>query len=362
MLQAEIYNVSYHFKRELYRPMLSSLTRKRTRKALAVVFFLACIGTVSWAVFVSYSEETTDWFLNFDSLREDPKVYRVNVYSIDEVAGKALANVQVKVEKVSFVEAPKLRGPIDGKFLLSDINVLTGPMRVQDFGPTFEAIGFMTLTGSLDATPPNVPTPEFTDTTLRTSQEEFSLLGEPKFYPFDEYVVIGSVSATVLASPDHSHFFEVKGDHTEVYLRAPNFVMKGASDSELLALTRRRSSDEEVRIQRRLLTDNSEKRKRIFAVVLQRPFFLRFFATFMLVLTVATIAYNAVAAEVHTFALRALGYFVGLWAVRQILVSGGPKVFTAVDYVVLLLYTALVAILVGKKLWSNSDSRMNPPA
>jgi len=83
---------------------------------------------------------------------------------------------------------------------------------------------------------------------------------------------------------------------------------------------------------------------------------------FLLVITVASATYYAFASEVKAFALQALGYFVGLWAVRQVLVAGGPKTFTVVDYTVLLLYALLASVLIGKALWGTSIRGFNPPA
>jgi hypothetical protein len=132
--------------------------------------------------------------------------------------------------------------------------------------------------------------------------------------------------------------------------------MRGASDQELLdwpsPYDLRNSTEESRKLQKRALGDSGSNRKKVFAVVLQRPFFLRFFAVFLLVIALGSVAYYAVVSEVNAFALQALGYFVGLWAIRQTLVTGGPRIFTVVDYVVLSLYAALAATLVAKKLWA----------
>jgi len=323
------------------------------RRAAAILFVLACVGTVSWAVVVSYEEETTDWFLNIDSLRFDAKQYRVNINSIDEVAGKATATAQLTLDKHSFVSSTKIKGPIDGSFLLYDLDVRFGPLRVSDLAPQFDSIGFLVLNSLVDRIP-ELPPSDFKSEPPPVSQMEFSILGEPKFYPFDKYFIIGYASSIVLVSPDKRQFFSVDDDHTEVYLRAPNFVMRGASNSELLKWPRMGETPQGMQLQKDLLKNNLENRKKMFAVLLQRPFFLRFFAIFLLVITLASMFYYAVASDVRTFALQAVAYFVGLWAVRQMLVSGGPKVFTAVDYVILLLYATLAAIVIAKALWTNT--------
>jgi hypothetical protein len=313
---------------------------------------LTCLSTVIWAILVSYEEETTDWFLNYKSVLDDPRSYRVNILSVDEVAGKAQANTQLILNRYCFVSSPTVKGPINGKFLLYEIDVRMGPLYVRDLGPTFDAIGFLILNTLVDYRIPKSPTPDFTAEPPPVSQTEFSVLGEPKFYPFDKYFLIGYASSVVLASPDKKEYFSLEDNHTEVYLRAPNFVMRGASDQELLTWPRIGITPDGMQLQKRMLKEDSEDRKKIFAVLLQRPFFLRFSAIFLLVIALGSIIYYAVVSEVKAFALQALGYFVGLWAIRQMLVSGGPKVFTAVDYIILFLYAALAATLVAKELWA----------
>ena len=96
----------------------------------------------------------------------------------------------------------------------------------------------------------------------------------------------------------------------------------------------------------------NQVRKRSFAVEIRRPFFLRFFSVFLLVVTVASMAYYSVKSTVREFGLQAVAYFAGLWAIRQILMSNGPKSFTLVDYVVLTLYVGLIAALVAKAIYT----------
>jgi len=154
----------------------------------------------------------------------------VNILSVDEVAGRAQANTQLILNRYSFVSSPKAKGPINGKSLLDEIDVRMGPLHVRDLGPTFDAIGFLVLNSLVDYRIPRSPPPDFTADPPPLSQMEFGVLGEPKFYPFDRYFLIGCASSVVLASPDKKEFFSVEDNHTEVYLRAPNFVMKGASN------------------------------------------------------------------------------------------------------------------------------------
>lgn len=330
------------------------------RRVAAIIFALAFVGTIAWAIIISYQEETTDSFLNFGVLHSSPTSYIVNILSVDEVAAKAKANVQLIVDRYEFVELPKIKGPINGRFLLKNLDVRVGPLQITDLGPTFESIGFLALS-TFDPIRTS-PTPDFTSVPPPVSETEFTLIGDSKLYPFDEYVVIGKVSAVVFATQNKKDFVTVESGRTGVYLRAPNFVMQGASNMELLRYERLGNTPGGFEIQKKLMEDNSGERQKIFAVLLQRPFFLKVLSIFLFAVTVGSAAYYAIVSDVKTFALQALGYFVGLWAVRQMLAAGGPKTFTAVDYTVLLLYAALASVVIGKALWGKSVQRFNPPA
>jgi hypothetical protein len=332
------------------------------RRVCAILFVAGCLATLSWAIVTSFQEETTDWFLNIDALRTDTEAFRINIISVDEVAGRAQASTQLILNRNSFVSVPKVKGPYNGKFLLRELTVRVGPVDATDLGPEFDSMGlvsFVLLPESLVQTEPG---PDYHENPPAASQEEFVVLGQPKFYPFDRYLMVGYMYANVLASQDKKEFFGIEDAHTEVYLRASNFVLRGASNQELLnwptstyEVNRTKEGSE---LQKRALKDSGHNRRKLFVVVLQRPFFLRFFAVFLLTTAVVSMAFYAVKSDVRAFGLQAAGYFVGLWAIRQMLVAGGPRVFTAVDYAVLTLYVILAATLVAKELWTEQKTKL----
>jgi hypothetical protein len=116
--------------------------------------------------------------------------------------------------------------------------------------------------------------------------------------------------------------------------------MTGASNRELLAHERLSATPEGLKLEEQFLKDHPEARSRIFAVLLQRSVFSQGTFNFFVGRYGRKCHLLRVRIEVKAFALQALGYFVGLWAVRQMLVAGGPKVFTIVDYTVLVLLRA----------------------
>jgi len=261
------------------------------RRFLAIAFALTCIGTVAWVVFISYQEETTDSFLNFGALHSSAVSYIVSILAVDEVAGKARANVQLTIDRFEFVELPNIKGPINGRFLMDELEVRVGPLQTTDLAPTFEGIGFLALK-NFDPILAS-PAPNFTAAPPPVSEAEFTLIGDSKLYPFDRYIVIGRVSSVLFASPNKKDFSYLDSSATAVYLRAPNFVMTGASNRELLARERFGATPEGLKLEEQFLKDHPDARRKVFAVLLQRPFFLKALSIFLLVITVGSAIYYA---------------------------------------------------------------------
>jgi hypothetical protein len=126
-----------------------------------------------WTIAVGFDEEATDWRLNLGSAGSNAKTYRVNILSVDEVAGRAHASVQLILNRYAFVSNPKVKGPYDGLFNLSDLNLRVGPVTTTDLGPVFDVMGQVALS-LLPAYPIQTnPTPEYRNDPPPASQEEF---------------------------------------------------------------------------------------------------------------------------------------------------------------------------------------------
>jgi hypothetical protein len=86
-------------------------------------------------------------------------------------------------------------------------------------------------------------------------------------------------------------------------------------------------------------------------VVLERPFFPKFFAVFFGTVALAWIVIVATSADSKQLSLNVFGYFLAIWAIRAPLAAEGPKGSTLMDYVTLGLYALLVAVALAKFIW-----------
>jgi len=271
------------------------------------------------------------------------------------------------------------------KLIGGSIPLHFGPLALHDLGQQFELHGvaaFAFLNPEKEDFPklPEDSKPTPTNTSIEYANEapsappsELEVSGNSELYPFDSYLLIGKVSCSIHALGDKNEFIGVDVTKTDVDLRSTGFVLKNMSFAELSKLhpdvpehfgvhviTKDKSgkvvfnNDADLVHWRDIASEN---RTKIFAVELRRPFFLRFFSVFLLVIAISSMVYYSVVSNVKEFGVQALGYFFGLWAARQVLMSNGPKAFTAVDYVVFFLYSMLVAVLVAKAIWPEKGSQ-----
>lgn len=244
-----------------------------------------------------------------------------------------------------------------------------GPLTLRDVAGDFDSSGVAALANLTPSAIDAAPGPTYKTEPPPPLSTELEMVGDPWRYPFDHYLLIGEILCNVFISPDTNSkdFRSFDVQQTDVDVRSPGFVHKYLSIDDLRRLRRGEpQAGMHLTVTNRTtgqVKDNKDAvfnyldrarqvRERSFAVEIRRPFFLRFFSVFLLVVTVASMAYYLVKSTVREFGLQAMAYFAGLWAVRQILMSNGPKSFTLVDYAVLTLYFGLIVALLAKAIYT----------
>ena len=345
----------------LVRPAVDNLRGRPgpeiVAKTSAILIAIASVTLAIWAVCRSHSELLVDRPSNCQDFAGHPKTYQFTILSVDEVIGKAQASVQLVLNRNSCLAVSSLRQPNESALPVRTEKFYFGPVEVRDLGPAFEMDGLIPLVLLPEWPLISEPSPGFTREAPRPLVVELSAVGDPQLYPFDRYVVIGMANSDVLASFDQKSFEDIAGERTEVYLRASGFVLRDAGSKELdewPTAANKAAIRRDGQFESRVFQDfvKSTTKDEFFAVVLQRPFFLKFLSIFLLAIVLVSMAFSILHSEAKAFGAQALGYFLGLWAARQILVAGGPKTFTTVDYTVLILYCVLAACFISKSLWA----------
>ncbi len=163
----------------------------------------------------------------------------------------------------------------------------------------------------------------------------------------------------------------IPGESIDFDLRSPGFLLRHATGEELedwptvakrasmsfVELNKGASKDKIAAVDKLSRYDPKAWKEDHFALMLERPVFIRFSACFLGAVALLSFPFIVWYSRPKRFLLNSVGYFLALWAVRQALAVGAPKTPTVIDYSVMALYLTFVAAIVAKLLWGFGHSR-----
>jgi hypothetical protein len=360
----------------------ASLTRvlKFKRQILALVVFFSIVAGMSEVAYLGHREplvgqDDTQWEIADDTPNRSrnydyPKAYKVVLESIDEVEGTAHLGADLKM-------IPRFFGsPLEyalKDYMLGDYGLKTedvsklrsareqlafGPFTITDQTPQFlDASGDLwvqSLGGYHFHPRPTLLGPEFSEVQPTTStQKDVSLNGDSWLYPFDKYLIVAQVRCAVFVrpvTPGLKQYFWIPGDGYTLSSKLPNFLVRNATERDVESFLKSMEPDTNPKeVAKKYRPDTW--RDGLILVVLERPLFPKFFASFFLILAVVGIGVIIKYSGTKKLGLNIFGYFLALWAIRAPLAAGAPKVPILMDYVTLGLYALLVAAALSKLIW-----------
>jgi hypothetical protein len=330
------------------------------RRSLATPIFLAFVIALAWAVSKSFEEENVDVFLNPPRPLFEPKSYRVVVDSFDGVSGKVHVRAQVVFEKDSLWWNSNTQTLFKDSEAVKKGKVFFGPLAVDDLGRYFDALGLLAVQREIPQ--PARPDPSFAQTPPGDLETDAVALGNPKLYPFDKYLVLARVSCPAWATLDGKNFIKVPGGHYTLSLKAAGFLMQRPSWQEVenwptfhkqMLPQFARYYAGETKEQKQLREQMERYKPELwyenqFALLLERPSFLRFSTCFLGFVVLISLPYIVLHSKPSQFLVNSAGYFLSLWAVRQTLSAAAPTGHTLLDYSVMGLYVVFVAAMIAR--------------
>jgi hypothetical protein len=166
-------------------------------------------------------------------------------------------------------------------------------------------------------------------------------IGYPTLFPFDRYLVIGRTGADAYAGVLGGKAIRLPGDTYSINSRVSGFVVRKASTEEvehwvggaIISRQMQREIRKELDPQLTNMWDEN-----YFALIIERPSFVRSLAILLAVLACISVVFVVVTSEPKQFFVSAVGSFLALWTVRNLLSAGAPKTQTLVDYGTLILF------------------------
>jgi hypothetical protein len=235
-----------------------------------------------------------------------------------------------------------------------------GPLQVNDLSDNFNHLGLAPLQGGvrlfpksskLDSKPPGKVV------------RDFKVLGKPYLYPFDEYLIVGSVADEVHPNCDIHSDLPVSEGGFSYALHVPNMTLRSAYGRDLqdwpteakswsLDPKIRQMLESQKKFERSVNAAGPDEykfelwRQNRFAIVLERPMFLRQLTIALFVIAFASVVFVASTTPLNNWAPNIAGIFLTVWAIRSVLSSTAPNLPTLMDLGSLVIYLLGMTILV----------------
>lgn len=177
------------------------------------------------------------------------------------------------------------------------------------------------------------------------AQTELYAVGDPRRFPFDQYLVIYRMWIPVLIQKQGGGYVGVLGLN-EVTDKLTGFKMRYPGPREIEAWARR----ENINPRFKAVGYNKQMwAGRQMAVILERGVFIRTITIVLaLVVFVYLVSFAFQSKKKENLVPDILGFFLTVWAIRSALSVGGPDVATFIDYGALLFYICFIGILLCK--------------
>jgi len=338
--------------------------KELSRRTLAVVWFLAVVAALAFAIGTSFRESRIDWWLGFPRPFV-PLSFDIFWDSIDEVSGKVQIHATPKFDREILVIDPETKNMGSGTSA-ERFKVFFSPFTIFDLGEGYRSAGLWLAQSEIGTARLKKPPQNFTHEVPGTVHQYLTAIGNPRLYPFDRYLVMGRLYWTAMATVDGKQFATIPGEYYSMEFRIPGFKFREATGKELERWdsASKRTIDYMTRTQstagedtKGYLADIEQSykpelwHKRRFAIVLMRPYFLQYFTCFLGTIALASVIGIGFSSKPKQLAINAIAYFLGLWGVRGALSADAPKTATLIDYAVLVFYGLLVATVVCRLLW-----------
>ena len=328
--------------------------KRRLRRISALILATMMIGFLFWVAFVGFTEERVSYWLE-RSIYADTLKYRVVLESFDPNAGVMQARAYLTYNRLGLIGKDKeLNRQIldlpDTWQSHQSLKIFFGPFVFDDLADKFSVIGICALRETRKQAPPAKPLPSYSESLPGPRHLELITLGNPRSYPFDKYLMVARVDCDVLLTLDGKSFarLESLGPEYEIELRAPGLSLRNASREEL-----RSWPTIWARVSEGAKNENVPGigPTNQFALILERPLFLQILTIVLGVSAIVFVLASVFASRTKLFFVNATAYFLALWAIRDVLSSGGPSTPTVIDYSVLALYILMITAILARMLW-----------
>lgn len=191
---------------------------------------------------------------------------------------------------------------------------------------------------------------------------DFSIqaIGTPEIYPFDNYFIMGAVACPAYIQQgkkkeyfhreEYIHTME-EGETLSIKNSMKGFFVRFPTNTEIDGVRIKSVSGD----QKEPPTTNGQAKelnneRNRFALILERPLYLKIMTLVLGIIALISALYIGFITPFKDIPLPIIGYIIGLWGIRNILL-GDLKIFpTYLDYIVLAMYLLVFAGIIFRKI------------
>ncbi len=194
-----------------------------------------------------------------------------------------------------------------------------------------------------------IPATKFTKSFPSPINFSIKALGNPEIYPFDRYFMMGAVACQAYVkkgrqkeyvhTKEDAEFLSIKNYIKGLFIRYPTNVE--LNEIKRLFINREEPPTEIKEV------SNRENR---FALIMERPYYLKIMTVVLGAIALLSALYIGFKAPFKDVPIQIIGYIIGVWGIRNILM-GDLKIFPSYfDYALLWMYVLLFAGIVFRKI------------
>ena len=237
-----------------------------------------------------------------------------------------------------------------------EIKIVYGPLSYHDLGSQY-------ILGMPLWIPSYIPKESFFQTTPPVPIEiEIGTLGEQDFYPFDKYFIIGFVRIPAYFMDGNKKRFlnEIEhGESLQVINSINGLFLRPLTKKEFGQIKIARTSSQiygKSSFDERNLEEINNN-KNMFAFILQRPYYMQFMTVVLGILVLSSVFYIGFFQSLKDVPVSIIGFVVGVWGIRAILLNDTKIFLSSLDYAGLFMYLLLLSGIIFRVIKGNASRK-----
>ena len=217
------------------------------------------------------------------------------------------------------------------------------------YGPSFYYdLSFKYVLGLPLWIPSYIPSGSFQTTPPAPIEILIKAFGNPDFYPFDMYFIMGFVRSPAYFMDGNKKRFLNEMEHGEslqVFNSINGLFLRWLTKKEFDQIEAVRASSPvygKSPVDKRTLREINNN-KNMFALILQRPYYVQFMTVILGIIVLGSAFYIGFFQSLKDVPISTIGFVVAVWGMRAILLSDTKTFLSYFDYVGLFMYLLLLS-------------------